>query len=371
MRKKLSFLALAGLCLLTAVGCNAQQKNITMNVPAALVVEEGMSVRFSPMTSKAENVSAYTVTVTNPQGVETVQTGKSFTPEDAGSYIIRYDALNGGKIVLSKSTLLTVLPSQSPVITVKQNTDNIIWTCGETYTLPDVAVWDNLDEYLTYTVQVTDPQQKNLTIQNKKVTVLSSGWHVLSYTATDSAGNAGIKTVNIYATAENEIATFETEQLINRFSVEGNCTISYNTDQAYVYGNSKGSLKAHFEKAESNTYPGVLISGDALPYNDLYATDYDGLRFKVYLTGNVNSIATQDIWVSFGNIDGIQARVKLNGVKGFGLNRWLEFSIEKETLKNISDFGENPLAYIKLWTLLAGETETLDVYVDNVEYFKK
>ena len=371
MKNRKIGVVLAALLALAATGCGAKQKDITMNVPAALVVEEGMSVRFAPMTNKAENVSGYKITVTSPSGAETAYTDTEFTTQGAGNYIIRYDALNGEKTVVSKSTLLTVLPAQAPVITVKQNTANMIWSSGKTYALPDVALWDNLDETLSYDVQVTDSQQRNLAVQAGKITVLSKGIHTLSYKSTDTAGHTGEKILYIYATEANEISSFEVEQLMNRFSVEGNCEISYNTDKTYTYASSDGSLKAHFEKAEKNTYPGVLLSGNNMPYKDLYATDYDGIRFKVYLTGNVKDISKQDIWVSFGNTDGVQARVKLNRVENFGMNRWLEFTMTKEELKGISEFGEKPLEYVKLWTILTGEEETLDMYVDNVEYLKK
>lgn len=351
------------------VGCAGNDKEITLTAPAAQVVEFGTSVRFAPLSDKATNVSKYQITVKAPNGEEKICTEKSFLPETVGDYVIKYEAFNGESIVATKSTLLTVLTAEAPVITVKQNVENVIWTSGGSYTLPDVMVTDNLDINLPYEVSVKDSDGKALNMSGGKITVQKSGTHTITYTAKDNGGNKGEKTVEIYATAENEIAAFETEKLVSRFSSVADCAISYNTDKKYTYANSSGSLKASFTKAASGTYPRVVLLGDKMPYPNLFETDYDGLRFKVYLTGNVDDLKKQDIYVFFATQEK-RKQVKLNACDDFGMNGWFEFSVDKETLKTTFEFGETALTEMYIWTVLKGENERLDLYIDNVEYYK-
>lgn len=355
--------------LLGITGCSAKEKRITLTAPAAQVVELGSSVQFAPLSDKATNVSEYKITVTSPSGEEKIYTENAFKPETAGSYVIKYEALNGATMVATKSTLLTVLKAEAPKLTVKQNVENVIWTRGGSYALPDVMVTDNLDIDLPYEVGVKDESGRALPITGGKVTVRESGTHTVTYTATDAAGNTGEKSVEIYATAENEIACFETEKLVSRFSTVANCSISYNTDKAYTYAISNGSLKARFVKADSGAYPRVVLSGDKMPYPNLFETDYDGLRFQAYLTGNVDDIAKQDIYVFFATAEK-RKQIKLNACEDFGMNRWFEFSIDKETLKTEFEFGESPLTELYVWTVLNGENEVLDMYIDDMEYYK-
>jgi len=340
-----------------------------------------------PLSSKVDNVTGYEIKVYAPNGEEVSYEGDSFIPDREGTYTITYTAKNGSAKVAEKSTLVTVLPQEAPKLTIKQNLDNTVWQYGKTYQLPSVLAVDNLTKDPYCEMKVFDSQGKEAKVSGGKITPTTGGFYTIQYTAWDDLGNKGETTARIYCTEETEISAFETPQLMSMFTMTDDnknvvtWELSHNTDKAYTYANSEGSLKAHFDVAAKESWPGVNLMGSSFAHANLFDSEYDGIRFKFYLEGNISP--RQDIWV-FVYSDGdaassnyVEARFNLNNTSEFGLNRWLEFSLFKEELAMKMNtntgvsFDGKSIYRIRIWTVLEEEGDYLNMYLDNFEYFNE
>lgn len=387
MKKKIALFLCAMLLLGTATGCRAEDKAVVWDIPVSHVTEVGTKVTFVALSDRMQNVTGYDVQVFAPNGEKVAYEGQSFIPMQTGTYTITYTA-NGEKgMVAQKSTLVTVLPAEAPQMTVKQNIENIVWQYGKTYRIPSVMVTDNVDTNLPYEVTVKDGLGRVAQVKDGKITPSVGGFYTLDYIAYDEAGNKGQKSVSVYCTDENEISRFESPQLLTMFSAvddngEKNVTweMSYNMDSNYTYGNSKGSLRMHYDETSENSWPGIELKGDSMANANLYQSDVDGIRFKMYLTGNIS--AKQDVWVFvYSSADSasenfVEARFNLRTyLDDFGFNKWFEFSLNKEelaTMKNANTgavFEGEAIYRIKIWTMVEGEGKYMDMYLDDFEYF--
>ena len=388
MKRKIALIMSVLLSLGIFASCKTQDKTFNLNVPVSHITELGGVVEFAPLSQKAENVIRYDINVTDPFGTDVAFEGKSFIPTQVGNYLITYTAHGENGIVDQKSTLVTVLPALAPDITVKQDVNNIVWQYGKTYRIPSAMVLDNLDTELGYQVEVKDSLGQVAAVKDGKITPVIGGFYTLTYSSYDEAGNKGEKVEKIYCTAEQEISSFETPQLLTMFSAsddggDKNVTweMSYNTDKRYTYGNSEGSLKMHYEETAENSWPGVVLMGDSMAKSNLFESDMDGIRFKMYLTGNVT--AKQDVFLFiYSKADPaaegfVEARFNLRTyLDGFGLNQWLDVALDKDELATIvqnntgATFDGQSIYRLKIWTLVNGEGKYLDMYLDDFEYFK-
>lgn len=390
MKKKIiATLTSVLVCALPLCACGTQNKTLQMNVPTAQTVELDGEVRFVPQSSKPTNVSGYEITVLAPSGQEVSHDGISFTPNRAGDYVITYDALDkNGEVFLSKSTLLTVLPAQAPDLTIKQYTDTLIWNYGNQYILPSAQVFDNVDVGLGYQLKVTDENGQLVRTTDGKITPEKGGFYTLTYSATDSAGHTGEEVLRIFATGEGEISSFEVEELMNLFEgsddnskTEDNGVFetSYNTDKAYTYDGSNGSLKFHCEQISGTQYPAIVINGANLAHTKLSETEYDGISFQLYFEGNANlTSGGESVFMLYvRSADGKQVAMNLkNALTGFGTDRWIECKLTRSWLENAimsgtqEKFGTRDIAQIRIMTMIKGDGEYLDTYLDDMKYFK-
>lgn len=389
MKKKIALCTGLLVCGLSLCGCNAQNKTLQMNVPTAQTIELNGEVRFAPQSTKPTNVSGYEITVIGPDGKEITHDGFGFKPSRAGDYIITYDALDKqGEVFLSKNTLLTVVPAQAPDITIKQFTDTLVWNYGVEYILPSAQVRDNFDTDLDYELTVTDEDGQTVRTLDGKIVPQKGGFYTLTYTATDSVGNIGEEKLRIFATDKGEISSFEVENLMNMFEASddnskqednGVYSMSYNTDKAYTYGGSEGSLKFHCEQISGAQYPAIVINGSNLAHKNLSETDYDGISFKLYFEGNANlTFGGESVFMLYVRTsDGKQVAMNLkNTVVGFGTDKWIECKLTKTWLENAilsgtqEKFGSREIAQIRIMTMITGDGEYLDTYLDDMFYFK-
>lgn len=386
MKKKIAAALGLLVCAVGLCSCGTKTQTLEMNVPATQVIELDGEVRFVPLSSKPTNVSGYEVIVTAPNGKTVEHNGRYFTPTEIGDYLITYNALNqDGEVFISKSTLLLVEPAQAPNVTIKHNTNGMIWNSGNTYSLPTAQVKDNVDTDLNYDLTITDEDGEELRVIDNTATPIKGGIYTLTYSATDSTGHVGTETVRVYATAKGEISSFEVEELASAFYAYGNpasgdevCSISYNEDEKYTYGNSKGSLKFHCESAPDGIYPAISLNGGNLSNPNLSESDYDGISMRLYFEGtaSLSSSGNTTFHLYIMREDGKDVVYDLKqNLEGFSTDKWLECRIDKTWLENATlrggteKFGKGKIGQIRLMTLIKDEGVYLDTYLDDVKYF--
>lgn len=391
MRKRILFIIMALVLIVSSTACSGG-KNIVMNIPSSVVIEQGSRFKLAALSSKASNVDRYVITALGPDNTPLEITGNGFTPEDTGSYVITYKALDKeGKIIDEKSTLLTVVKSLPPVITVKENLNNVVWQYGKTFVVPKALVTDNVDSDLTYSVKVEDASGAEVPIVNNRITIggEESGYYKIIFTASDSAGNETTEEVMIYTTGKYEISAFETPSFMSKFQInddngDRNVTysLSYNTDKDYTYGNSNGSLKAHFDTTAAQSWPGVVLLGDNMPVNNLFTSDFGGIKFNFMFDGTVSD--NQSIWCFVysdwdpASANFVEGRILLSEYAegNYRKGEWLTLTLTKQMLSSFVTYhGDTPVSFnnkpiyrIKIWTMVEGENQAMDLYLDNFEY---
>ena len=96
---------------------------------------------------------------------------------------------------ITRTITLNVIDRSAPVITAK---DLPYAYVGQEYEIVNVEVTDNSGETVTPVYSVKDVNGEEVTITDGKFTPTVTGIYTLTINATDSQGNAGEETANIY-----------------------------------------------------------------------------------------------------------------------------------------------------------------------------
>ncbi len=287
MRKKLlTFLATATCLVACALGISAcSEEEITFNVDGNAVAKEQTielgALFMPPDVSAAKGDASFdvSVSITDADGEEVKLINNKFKANDARGYTLTYTATNGSE---SKTLTVTlkVKDTTAPSFSIK-GTSGSVALRGTEVEIPACLVSDVSSDSLTATYTVKDPTGTAVSVTDGKFTAAIAGEYVITYTATDAAGNVGTKDFIVASKNAVMLNDFEEEgdigfcQFANTKELTTDNAISGNAVKVTVNSDGPGwsRICVPFQKADGSYYTWTELQ------------EFEGIQVSVWSSG--------------------------------------------------------------------------------------
>lgn len=288
-RKVFAVAICALIVLLAAIGFSACKK-ISLNkfvVPENIEAEIGTELTLPAGEAEdSEGTRLFPdISVTDSEGTAVDITGNKFYVTDLNGYTAIYTVTYGDNQTESKTLRINVKDTGIPVIDLGGKS-NLFVLKGREFFLPEARVSDASGEKIVASV-IVKKGDTEIIPQDGVVVLTESGDYEAVYTAKDSSGNVGTRTLPITcAYEENTVMYFGYQGGDSMAGADQSVAISSSTD--ITYKDEVASLHVH--SVSESGFTDLLFTDPAIvdltDYSAMYVYIYNDSAFEIDVTTN-------------------------------------------------------------------------------------
>ncbi len=365
-KRKILIGILLALCIsafsLGIIGCNKTPSGFrvtdlatSMQVLTATDEEVTLGNVYETATSISDSGRNFTVTnvyvyrISDGKRVYTI--GGEFDVLNTLGYEIEYHCIENGVDFVKKHTL-SVIDLSNPLISIQQKR---IATVGTRYEYPEISVRDDSGEKITPSIKVVNLSAVNddVTYDASGFTPTQVGYYQLQITATDSSGNVGTASYDLFARTgliANEIDSFDDDGLVyTSYTKSGKIKGEVGFSSFSRISGSKGS--AYFTSGTGDTTAFYFEPRTTASVMNDYGANAS-ISVWLYIASSVNESKT----IKFGAL----------GSKTVNTNEWSQITISSADVGMYSTyFGGLKLGSNSLFEIV-NEGSDYIAFVDSV-----